>query len=864
MLKKSKSVFISPLLVIGVFAVCFALNGFFPFGKSSVSWCDMTQQVIPLLCDFKDILLGKEGFFLSLQNSGGMNFFGVFFFFLASPFSFLVVFFEKADIPLLMNIILVLKLALCAFSAAFYFNKRFSNLSFSFKTILSFCYALCGYGMMFYQNIIWLDVMYLFPFLMLGIHSLIENGKPWLFIFSLSFTVIVHFYIGYMVILFVILYFGVHAFFFKKIDYSLYVKLGISALVSMMLSAVVWLPSFVHYTSSGRKTNIINSLMYCDFFTHIDTCVPLLLATSLIFAVIAVFLPSLEHKKANTKVSVLLFIVMCIPVFIEPINHMWHTGDYMSFPIRYGFITIFTGLIACAELLSYIKCKKGKKIYEIIALTLSVIVGFFVLWFTNIHLEELSNYAKTLWGNEKSYFGILTLFLCLVFAEVPAIWLAKKNKVSKRALALILSVAVLCEAFVSLTIYVSPSKNNLDMNQYTGFCELEGKIKDDDFYRVNMSDDLIDANMTGAIGYNSLGHYTSLTDSNYMSAIKSLGYSGYWMEIGNWNGNVISDALMAVKYRIIRENGGYSIKENPFSLGFTAPSDSVLPQDIPKGDRAMVIGEIFKKMFSAENNPVTEYKATTFAGCNYSKDTGVHTLNRYGNNSSIVYQIQVEGEKILYFDCFNGGSNNLEEPVNNAFSVSVGGRSVSQSYPSQNQNGMLELGTFKDETVTVRLQLNKNVECYSFGVFGFDINAIRNALKGTENYKTDVKGSTITTEIPLDYSGEMFISLPYNKGYKVTLNGEKIEFKRCLTGFMSVNLESGGELKISFVPPKFVLGAIISVLGILAAIALYFFGKRIDLLPEVLKKSVFVLFLTVFAVFLIAIYMAPVVINLVS
>ena len=79
MLKKYKSVFVSPIIVILVFGCFFAINGFFPFGTSSISWCDMTQQVIPLLCDFKDILSGDDGFFLSLQNAGGMNFFGVFF-----------------------------------------------------------------------------------------------------------------------------------------------------------------------------------------------------------------------------------------------------------------------------------------------------------------------------------------------------------------------------------------------------------------------------------------------------------------------------------------------------------------------------------------------------------------------------------------------------------------------------------------------------------------------------------------------------------------------------------------------------------------------------------------------------------------
>ncbi|MBR4973181.1 MAG: YfhO family protein, partial [Clostridia bacterium] len=185
MIRRYKSAFLSPIFVISIFGLFFYLNGFFPFGNNSVSWCDMTQQVIPLWCDFKDILSGKDGFLLNLQNAGGMNFLGVFFFFLSSPFTFLVVFFEKADIPLLMNIILVLKLCTVSATSAVYFEKRYSSLPCAFKILLSVSFAFCGYSMMFYQNIIWLDIMYLFPVLMLGIHSLCEKGKPWLLIFSL-------------------------------------------------------------------------------------------------------------------------------------------------------------------------------------------------------------------------------------------------------------------------------------------------------------------------------------------------------------------------------------------------------------------------------------------------------------------------------------------------------------------------------------------------------------------------------------------------------------------------------------------------------------------------------------------------------
>ena len=73
---------IPAVIVLGFLSAVFISYELFPFGNNTLSWCDMDQQVIPLLMDFKDILEGKSSFFLNLQIAGGMNIWGVFLFFL--------------------------------------------------------------------------------------------------------------------------------------------------------------------------------------------------------------------------------------------------------------------------------------------------------------------------------------------------------------------------------------------------------------------------------------------------------------------------------------------------------------------------------------------------------------------------------------------------------------------------------------------------------------------------------------------------------------------------------------------------------------------------------------------------------------
>ena len=120
----------------GLLLVLYAMKELFPFGEFTVSWCDMNQQVVPLLCEFKDILEGKGSLFLNLQNAGGMNFWGVFLFFISSPFTFLVAFVEKWQMMRFANILVLLKIMLCAGCASVFLTGFFRNC----VRFLPFCY----------------------------------------------------------------------------------------------------------------------------------------------------------------------------------------------------------------------------------------------------------------------------------------------------------------------------------------------------------------------------------------------------------------------------------------------------------------------------------------------------------------------------------------------------------------------------------------------------------------------------------------------------------------------------------------------------------------------------------------------------
>ncbi|MFR1983961.1 MAG: YfhO family protein [Christensenellaceae bacterium] len=145
-------------------------------------------------------MFSREGLFFSFKNAGGMNFFGVFFFFLSSPFSFLVAFVDKADISSFANILVMLKMCAISLTASLFFSRKYPGHAVP-NVLLSVLYAYSGYTMMYYQNIIWLDMVYVFPLLLLSL-DMLKEGKRLFFVCALAACLFINYYISYMIVVF--------------------------------------------------------------------------------------------------------------------------------------------------------------------------------------------------------------------------------------------------------------------------------------------------------------------------------------------------------------------------------------------------------------------------------------------------------------------------------------------------------------------------------------------------------------------------------------------------------------------------------------------------------------------------------------
>ena len=109
-----------------ILLLVFVLLGFIPFGNAALLYKDGEQQMVDLFCWYKDVLSGKSSIdYTFTKYLGGSNF-GVFSYYLASPFCLLAVFFDKTQMPLFINVLYVLKASFASSFACLYIFRRFN------------------------------------------------------------------------------------------------------------------------------------------------------------------------------------------------------------------------------------------------------------------------------------------------------------------------------------------------------------------------------------------------------------------------------------------------------------------------------------------------------------------------------------------------------------------------------------------------------------------------------------------------------------------------------------------------------------------------------------------------------------------
>lgn len=193
--------FVVPIAMLCVVA---AVRGVYPFGAQSFLAEDLIFQYVDFFAWFKRVLAGQESVFYSTACGLGANTWGLYSYYLASPFNLLLPFFDEAHLTLFVFVADALKLGCMQLAAMFYLRRRF-GVGRGWSGVLALGYTWCLWTATNLRNPMWLDALILLPLLMWAVWELVRHGR-WVPLCLLTTAdIICCWYTAYMTVLFLIL-----------------------------------------------------------------------------------------------------------------------------------------------------------------------------------------------------------------------------------------------------------------------------------------------------------------------------------------------------------------------------------------------------------------------------------------------------------------------------------------------------------------------------------------------------------------------------------------------------------------------------------------------------------------------------------
>jgi uncharacterized membrane protein YfhO len=625
------------------------------------------------------------------------------------------------------------------------------------------------------------------------------------------------------------------------------VQFILSSLLAACLTAWVWLPCFLQIRSSARGVSVIHELMNAGLFNHLADKICLLGVTCLGFASLILLWDKASPNTVSRRRDRGLFVLLTLALVLDPINVMWHGGSYQAFPLRWGMIPVLLMLTLAGRQLTRDAeaLPEGTRKMPAYLLLCGCIPAAGGVW-ALLHFkagDALYSYVTTLWVDSKAALWMLVWFLVMTVAYTSVLFLRQAGYVTRRFCTVLLSVLFLGEFVFQYDIYFGHAANEDTL--YAQTMAAAGQFEPaEDTARLRMTKKYAHANMLGALGYPTLAHYTSLTRADYLSGMKRLGYSSYWMEVSSAVGTMLSDALWNVQYQLgtqpdfpswtesVWSNGQLSIAQSEITVP-AARFLSAAPEEIaelPAGSRIDVQKYLAAQLLGLED-AVRVYEPTTTQNLTLSTNENGETVCRLTDPEQpgeIRYSLFVSKQEALYFDLYSQTGTELGNPRNGAVSISCNGRSVAGSYPENNANGFVFLGEPEQRYIVVRILVKKDFTCESFGVFGIAEEPVRKAAELVRGTQLFCQNGEYSVSCENEEPETLVIAAAYDEGFDAAVNGEPAELYRVNSCQMAVKLERGrNDVRIRFRLPGLSAALLTGGFGILAAVIFLLLRKRI-------------------------------------
>lgn len=859
--KKNKLIayLISFILPLVVLVSVWMILGLAPFGTNNLMVSDLGSQYLPFLNAFKRFMTeGGENLY-SFANGIGGPMEATIAYYLMSPFNFISLLFPYNMMPVAVLLIITLKIACMSLSMFTYLDLHYKQSNW-LTHAFSLAYSLCGFVVVYLLNFMWLDVLILFPLLVLGLERLWHEKKYGLYSSMLFFSILTNYYLGYMVCIFAVIYSGFIYYlkFERKPAKSVkeFVKrwrlFFVTSLLSGLSTAFMLVPAILGMLQTGKSSfhmqdfllkprfgfevfsqmglGTINYDIRLDHLPMVYSGVFVWLLAFLYFT-----LPIVPKRKKRAMGALLVAIYFSF--FFEMFNTVWHMFQSPAgFPYRNAFIFSFILIKLAYETYLYARLTEDKKIVNkrlmLAGATFTVLltIGQLFLVFQSDDSYLLSN----------TYF-VINILIVWILVIVLRMKFTKKNYIWRWVLLLCVALELGGNLWISMKDI--PFGNQ---DQYAKmYNEQEMLVKHlesgrDDLFRVNQK---IDTNMMGyneinngynnpmLFGYSGVSSYTSTLDSQVQNTLTDLGlYSKNERRFSYVDESQVANLLLNVNYTInpklinskelLEEQALSKIYKNHEAIGaaFLAPKN--LEQvSLEKGK---VINNQEAILQSIKPLKEDDY---------FKSLSGIHTTKEV-DKYQIKGTITADGTNYLY----------LPDAVwENVDYFSVNGKEIKTDVMIITTQ-LFNLGEFKkNDKIKIELKLKEKIETTDMVWVSLDQHRFDDLIKQQKNYAIaltwqkfgKLEGNiTVTDEKQL-----LYVSIPYDKNWQVEVDGKKVKPKQIVGDFIGLELEPGThQVHFKYRSKSLGIGLVISGVSCLAIVSIVMIVRKRNSREKELKE----------------------------
>ncbi len=380
---------------------------------------DLKAQLLALYGYIRNGGDGFNSFFYSMSGGLGGGFYGTAALYI-SPFDLLYTFVPTKYLPDAIYCMTLCKIGLSGLFCSLFIKNTFreNKITGSAVTLaLSCCYALMSYNFMYAMSPMWLDLVMFLPLLALFLDNVAKGKKSLPFILLMAFSIISDYYIAYMVVIALSMYFvfrltelGIS---FKEALKRI-VNYAVHGLLSAGIAAFIIIPVVLDFgrgklseeSSSGNLVFIKNSLLEIignfapsSYSTLNYSAPPNIFSGSLVWILALVwFIPGKKNIKSRIA-GLCVVVVYFISFIFGPVDRIWHGfRDPIGFPARYAFTFVF--FMICFAVRGYISLyEKELKISK----SLLSLIGFLFVGYTFFELYINGSYIISRLAVEERY-----------------------------------------------------------------------------------------------------------------------------------------------------------------------------------------------------------------------------------------------------------------------------------------------------------------------------------------------------------------------------------------------------------------------------------------------------------------------------